>query len=62
MGRVKKTPERVLVLLRGKAKAILDKTYGKDIELTEQARKLEEEKGYHVELLGKCSVSVEEAN
>ena len=55
-------PDRVLVLLRGNPKLLLDNTYGKDIELTQKAKRLEEERGYHVELLGKTTVSLEEAN
>ena len=38
----------ILVLIRGDTKTILDKTYGKQIDLTVQSRKLHEEKDYYV--------------
>lgn len=33
---------RVLVLIRGNAKVILDKCYGKEVKFSEESRKLEE--------------------
>jgi hypothetical protein len=34
--------KRVLVLIRGNAKVILDKCYGKEVKFSEESRKLEE--------------------
>ena len=46
----------MLVLIRGNPKVILDKCYGKAVHFTEEARRLQEEKGFHVELLAKLTL------
>lgn len=48
--------KQVLVLIRGSPKVILDKCYGKSVAFTEESRRLQEEKGYHVELLAKLTL------
>lgn len=48
--------KNILVLIRGDPKVMLDKCYGKTVGFTEESRKLQEEKGFHVELLGKLTL------